>query len=331
MSRGRVLVTGASGFVGSHVAEALSRRGFAVLALVRSTSDKRRLERLDVEIVEGDVTDTPSLSSAMAGCERVFHAAALVPRYRGSRDEFHAANVEGSLAVGRAALRVGVERLVYLSTGNVYGSRPRGALDEGVPVAPDSYYGASKWEAERGLLALHAEHGLPVVVARLTPTFGPGNRGWLGLCRALSSGRFRMIGGGFNRLHPCHIADAIAALERCGEVQGIEGETYIVSADKPLEVREFVSMIAEETGVNGSVGTIPRLPYRGLRAFDRIAFKACRRDIASIRRYDLFFADRVVRNTKAKRELGFRPRGSIRDAVQEMVGWYREQGLLQTA
>ncbi len=70
MSRGRVLVTGASGFVGSHLAEALSRRGYAVRTLVRPTSDRRRLERFNVKFVEGDVTDAPSMSSAIAGCER---------------------------------------------------------------------------------------------------------------------------------------------------------------------------------------------------------------------------------------------------------------------
>jgi nucleoside-diphosphate-sugar epimerase len=328
MSGGRVLVTGASGFVGSHLAAALSARGQAVRGLVRSTSGRRSLERLGVEIAEGDVTDAGSLSSAMAGCDRVFHAAALVPRYRGSRDEFHAANVRGSLAVGRAALRAGIDRFVYLSAASVYGSRPRGTLDESAPVAPDSRYGASKWEAEATLLALHAEHGLPVVVARLAATFGPGNRGWLGLCRALSNGRFRMIGSGSNHLHPCHIVDAVAALRRCGEVEGIEGETYIVSADEPLEVREFLSMLAEEIGVNGNVRTVPRLPYRGLRAINRVTYRAFEREMPFGRRYDLFFADRAYRNEKAKRELGFRPTGSIRDAVGAMVRWYREEGLL---
>jgi nucleoside-diphosphate-sugar epimerase len=331
MSDGRVLVTGASGFIGSHLAEALSAQGHSVRAFVRPTSDKRPLERLGLEIVEGDITDAGSVSNAIAGCERVFHAAAFTTRDRGTWRKYHAVNVEGSRAVGRAALHAGVDRVVYLSSASVYGTRTRGLVDEITPVAPDSHYGLSKREAERALLALHAEHGLPVVVARLSTVVGPGFRGWLGLCRAVSKGGFRMIGDGANRSHPCHIVDAVAALQRCGEVAGIEGETYNISADDPVEVREVVSMIAEEIGVNGTVGTIPRLPYRALRALDRLTYRAFEHEIGFIRRYDLFFRDRVYRNAKAKRELGFRPRGSIRDAVRDMVGWYREQGLLQRA
>jgi nucleoside-diphosphate-sugar epimerase len=329
MIGGRVLVTGASGFVGSHLAEALSAQGHSVRALVRPSSDTAPLRRLDVEIVKGDLKDADSVSRAVAGCDRVFHAAAVMNHDGSRREEYYAANVGGTLEVGRSALRTGVERLVYVSTGGVYGTiKPGAVVDERTPVAPDSHYHASKWQGERALMGLHTEHGLPVVVARLPIVLGRRSPGWLDLCRTLSAGRFRMIGDGANRWHPCHVADVVAALERCGDVAGIQGETYIVSADEPLEVRELVSMLAEEVGVDPPEKAISRLPFRALRAVDQFSYRALGREIARIRRYDLFFKERTYRNEKAKRELGFQPRGSIRAAVREMVGWYREQGLL---
>src|SRR5262245_15323604 len=172
-----VLVTGATGFVGSHVAEALARRDGAVRALARSGADTSFLERSGVRIVSGDLTDPASLKTAMDGGNVVVHCAAQVGEW-GHVDEFRKVHVEGLRALLDATLGKPLHRFVHVSTLGVYEARHHYGTDETEPL-PERHidgYTQSKVEAERLALQYHRKQAVPVTVLRPGFVYGPRDR-----------------------------------------------------------------------------------------------------------------------------------------------------------
>ncbi|HVS38657.1 MAG TPA: SDR family NAD(P)-dependent oxidoreductase [Gemmataceae bacterium] len=180
---GKVLVTGAGGFIGSSLVEALLRRGHPVRAFVRYNSGGRRGWLDDVEPDEperletffGDVTDARAVQEAMAGCDRVFHLAALIgiPYSYVAPASYVAVNVTGTLNVLEAARAHRVERVIVTSTSEVYGTARYTPIDEEHPLQAQSPYAASKVGADHLALSYHRAFGLPVVVVRPFNTYGP--------------------------------------------------------------------------------------------------------------------------------------------------------------
>ncbi len=149
----RVLVTGATGFVGSHLAEALVNQGHEIRALVRQSGDTSLLKKLGVEVAYGDITDAAAVEGAIRGCQYVYHLAAKTARSGVSKKEYYAVNVEGTENVARAAIKANVERLVYGSSAGVYGTTTRTPVDENTKPNPNSYYRESKLLGEKVMLA----------------------------------------------------------------------------------------------------------------------------------------------------------------------------------
>jgi len=177
----KVLVTGAGGFIGSHLAEELTRRGASTRAMVRYVANGGRghldesLLAGDIEIYAGDVTDQSSITKAMEGIDIVFHLAALidVPYSYEAPESYIRTNVLGTLKVLQAARAIGVQRLVQTSTSEVYGSALYVPMDENHPLRAQSPYAASKIGADKLAEAFHASFQLPVTIVRPFNTYGP--------------------------------------------------------------------------------------------------------------------------------------------------------------
>jgi NAD dependent epimerase/dehydratase len=179
----RVLVTGAGGFIGSHLTEALVRAGARVRALHRynSAGSWGQLEilpseiRQELEVVLGDVRDPASVASAVEGCGWVFHLAALIgiPYSYAAPESYAQTNVLGTLNVLQACRAQGVERLVHTSTSEVYGTARHVPMDEGHPLQAQSPYAATKIAADKLAESFHLSFGLPVATVRPFNTFGP--------------------------------------------------------------------------------------------------------------------------------------------------------------
>ncbi len=326
---GPILVTGATGFVGAALVRALLAQGHAVRVLARAGSDARNLKGLDVERVQGDLTDVASLKRAVAGCGVVFHAAADYRLFVPDPAAMYAANVEGSRSLLRAAGDAGVERMVYTSSVATLGIDPSGApADETTPVSlvdMIGHYKRSKFLAERAVEDLVAAEGLPVVIVNPSTPIGPRDIKPTPTGQViLDAARGRMpafVDTGLNVVH----VDDVAAGHLLAWQHGAVGERYILGgADMTLR-----AILAE---VAASVGRKPprvRLPHWGVLPLAYVVEGVCRIagaqppvtvDGVRMSKKHMYFT-----SAKAARELGYEWR-EPGEAIRDALAWFKEQG-----
>ena len=322
---GRTLVTGATGFIGSHLVRSLVADGHGVRALVRP-GDARGFGGPDVEVVEGDVRDARAVGRALRGCSQVFHLASGSHATHDAREHL-AVNLGGTRNVAAASLAAGVERLVHASTAGVYGRTRTGPVDEDAPRRPNTHYRATKHAAERHLEARHAADALPVVIARITDTVGAGALSWLGLCRAIATPGFRCIGAGRNVNQLVHVGDVVDGLRRCA-ARGVPGRAYLVSGPRAVAVSEIVAWITEDLGVAAPGRPLPAAPFAALDRLGDLLHRTLGVEVPRLQRHAFFVTEKAYDLSRARRELAFEPRVAPRDGMRETVAWYRECGLL---
>lgn len=330
-----VLVTGATGCVGANIVEALLKRGYTVRALRRETSSLRALAGLEPELVTGDVLDLPALRAAMAGCDGVFHAAAISQYWRNEPATIYAINVEGTRNVLQAARETGVRRVVYTSSVGALGKPARrGALlDERATfnLRPARFpYGHSKALAEaevRQAVAGGLESAsLEAVIVNPVTVIGRRDVGFVGgeFLRAARQGKaFAAPPGGVGIISASAVGRGhVLAFER-----GRSGERYILNGENIL-YRQLMRIVAEVVGARPPAFVIPG---------PALALAAGVVDLARrIRGAPLLVEGNQMRlsvqrlfydASKAERELGLAP-VSARRAVEEAWAWYQAEGLL---
>ena len=316
------LVTGASGFLGWHVARVLRERGFAVRALVRPSS---RVSDLDVEIVTGDLRDPDSLERAAAGCGLVFHVAADYRLWAKDPQELYRSNVDGTRNLLEAARRAGVERVVYTSTVGCIGVPNGGIGDESLPVSLDDmqgHYKRSKFLAEQVALEF-ARDGLPVVIVNPTAPVGdhdvkPTPTGKIVL-DYLNGDMPAFIDTGLNVVDVRDTAEGHWLACEHGRV----GERYILGAEN-LTLAQILQQLAAITGRSRT--PIGRLPYAvawsaGLlsTAWANLTGAPPRVPMEAVR---MARKKMWVTHAKATRELDFAPRPA-REALERAVAWFQ--------
>jgi dihydroflavonol-4-reductase len=327
----RVLITGASGFVGSAVARLLVERGHTVRALIRRTSPTFHLAGLPLDFVEGDLRDPASICSALAGVRWLFHVAADYRLWARDPSELTATNVTGTRIVMEEAMRAGVERVVYTSSVATLAPRAdRGPADESVPLAENEAIGAyklTKVQAERTVEALVAQ-GLPAVIVNPSTPVGPRD------VRPTPTGRMILnaaagrvpgfVDTGLNLVHVDDVAAGhLAALER-----GRIGERYILGG-QDASLREILATVAELAGRRPPRLKVPRSAVVPIAvAAELIARFTGReplitRDGLRMSRAMMFFS-----SAKAERELGYQAR-PYAEGVRDAIAWFREAGYLR--
>ncbi|TVQ45343.1 MAG: NAD(P)-dependent oxidoreductase [Gloeocapsa sp. DLM2.Bin57] len=324
----KVLVTGASGFIGSYLTKMLTEQGYEVKVLVRPNSDLTALETLDIEIITGDIQDRDCLTKAMNGCQQVYHGAAQCTKSNVPKTAYYAINVEGAKNLAQIADKTSLERLVYLSTAGVYGTNKQSKVNEQTTPKPNTYYRTTKLLAEQVFLQAYQEQGLPVVIARLSGVCGEGYLSWLGLAREIATGNFALIGTGENYYHLGHISDVVQGLKLCAQTPGIEGEIYNLAAKEPIKVKNIVKAIADTLQVNYTGKQLPAFPYQSYNAITEWIYHNLGRQIPGHHRYDIFLGNRYNDISKAMTELNYSPQIAPEEAIKQLVSWYRSQGYL---
>jgi dihydroflavonol-4-reductase len=320
-----ILVTGATGFVGWHIARKLLDRGEPVRVLVR---DPKRLRELDgVEPVTGDLRDPASLARAVEGCRAVFHAAADYRLWTRTPDEMFQSNVEGTRNVLAAAKSAGVERVVYTSTVGCIGLPEYGYGDEQTPVSLADMSGAykrSKFLAEQVALEF-AAGGFPVVIVNPTAPMGdrdfkptPTGKILVDVVRGAMPG---YVDTGLNIVDVRDVADGhLAALDR-----GCPGSRYILGSEN-LTLKEIVTMAAQIAEKPAPTLQVPyALAYAAgavSTAWAGITGHEPRAPLDAVR---MARKKMWVRHDKAVRELGYSP-GPARGAINRAIEWFRANG-----
>ena len=327
----RVLVTGATGFTGGHLAHFLTRRGYRVRGLVRPASRDRAdsLARSGVEVALGDLTDAGSLVPACASVDVVYHIAATY-RTAGQRDAaYRAVNAEGTRALLGAAQEAGVQRVVHCSTGGVHGHVEHPPANEDAPLVPGDVYQRSKLEGER-LARTAGEDGDPeVVVARPIGIYGPGDTRFLKMFRGIARRRFPMLGSGRVFYHLTYIDDLVEGFRLCGETPAAAGRTYLLGGPRYTTLAELVRIIAAELRVLPPRWRIPVWPVWLAGAFCEALCVPLGVDPPLYRRrVDFFTKSRAFDTARARRELGFAPAVDLVEGIRRTAAWYRVQGWL---
>jgi dihydroflavonol-4-reductase len=324
-----VLVTGASGFVGSAVARAVLAQGRPVRVLMRPSSDRRNIADLAVEIRLGSLTDAPSLAAAVAGCGALFHVAADYRLWVPDPAAMYAANVEGTARLMEAARDAGVARIVYTSSVATLGIVAGGAADETTPSRLDDMIGPykhSKFLAEEVVSKMVREAGLPAVIVNPSTPIGPRDVKPTPTGRIIieaASGRMPgYVDTGLNLVHVEDVAEGHLLAERSGKV----GERYILGGED-LTLAEILGAIARLVGRRppklrlpvGAVWPLAVLAEAAARLTGREPFAT--RDGLRMAKKKMFFS-----SAKATRDLGYRARPAL-DGLAEAISWFRAAGM----
>lgn len=329
--RDLVLVTGASGFVGSAVARIAQQKGFAVRVLVRASSPRKNLEALDADIVVGDMRDVASMRAALRGVRYLFHVAADYRLWAPDPAEIERANLEGAEATMRAALHEGVERIVYTSSVATLKVTSSGqSADETSPLTADQAIGVykrSKVLAERAVERMIANDRLPAVIVNPSTPIGPRD------VKPTPTGRIiveaalgkipAFVDTGLNLVHVDDVAAGhFLALER-----GKVGERYILGGEN-LPLQQMLADIASLTGRKAPTLALPRWPLYPLAVGAEAVARFTKRepfvtvDGLRMSKNKMYFS-----SAKAERELGYRAR-PYREGLKDALDWFREAGYL---
>lgn len=327
-----ILVTGGTGFIGAAVARALVAKGERPRCLVRRGSDRRNLEDLDVELVEGDLLDPESLEAAVAGCKVLFHVAADYRIWVRSPQTMLRTNIEGTRSLMELALRAGVDRIVYTSSVAVLGKNKSGdPADEETPVSLDDMIGIykrSKFLAEKEVLRLQRDAGLPVIIVNPSTPIGPGDVKPTPTGRmVLEAARGRIPAFVETGLNVVHVDDVAAghllACER-GEV----GQRYVLGGED-LALGTILGQVAEARGRPAPRLRLPRRPLYPLAYATETWARVTggREPLLTVDGLKMAATPMYFSSAKAEKGLGYRARPAS-TALQDAVGWFERQGYL---
>jgi len=325
----RVFLTGATGFVGSHVALALHAAGANLRLLARKTSRTEHLEGLDAELVQGDLLQPKNLRTALTNCDALIHVAADYRLWVPSPDAMYAANVEGTRALLHMARENRVRRIVYTSSVATMGFRSDGTIaSEKTPVSIDDmvgHYKRSKFMAEQ--VAIEAAHtGMPIVILNPTTPIGAND------FRPTPTGR--IVVDFLNRRFPAYVdtglnfvdVTSVAAMHVAALEQGTPGQRYILGGEN-LTLKEFLDRMATMTGLPSPKIRVPHSVAMTFAFFDewitgRFQGKEPRATVEAVR---MGKKKMFASSQKAERELGYAA-VPITNALKDAIGWFRSNG-----
>jgi dihydroflavonol-4-reductase len=329
----KAFITGASGFVGSAVLRRLVEERHTVVALVRASSNRSNLAGLPVEIVTGDLTDPDSFAAALAGCDCVFHVAADYRLWVPKPAEMYESNVTGTRNLMLAALKAGVERIVYTSSVATLGLNSDGVpADESTPVSLSDmigHYKRSKFLAEVEVKRLVEEQNLPAVIVNPSTPVGPRD------IRPTPSGRV-IIDAASGRI-PAYVdtglnlisVDDVAVGHLLALNRGRVGRRYILGGQN-MTLREFLTQVAIIANQSPPKVRLPQslvLPIayfaEGWARLTESGEPLITVDGVKLSKKKMFFS-----SERAVRELGFRP-GPVEEALRNAVNWFRQNNYLR--
>ena len=320
----RVLVTGASGFVGSHTAENLAAHGWTVRALVRTTSSRRWLESFPHEVAFADVRDDARLAEACRDCDAVVHAAGITNARRTA--EYFEVNAAGTQRLWRGARQAGVGRFLFVSSLAAGGPSRDGVLrDETTPPAPISAYGRSKLEGER--IVLEAGSGPAAVVVRPPAVYGPRDPDVLTLVRFAKSGYFPMTLRGRRQASMVYATDLAEGMRLALE-KGPAGRVYYVTDGAVHDLPEVAAAMGRALGRRVRAVSVPAAVLTaaalGGELWNRLRPTPAALNLDRARQFGA--GEWTASDRRARDELGYASQYDLERGLTETIAWYRRIG-----
>lgn len=323
-----VLVTGAAGFLGSHVTALLLARGRRPRALIHPTRDAAWQAPPGVDVYRADIADRAAVDSALDGVDLVFHCAARTGPW-GPSAEYHRVNVGGLETMVRAAMAAGVRRFVHVSSITVHGNDVHGAADENSPLRSEpNPYSQTKVAGELLLRRMIEDEGAPVTIVRPGWIYGPGDMASFGrFATMIANGQMIVIGAGRNHVPLAYVGDVAEGMLLAGQAEQAAGRAYLLLNDESVTQREFLAAIAAELGV---APPTRKLPYRAAVLAAGVAetvWKLAGKEQAPpVMRYglQLLGGENRFSIARARHELGFSPAIGYAEGVRRGIAWYRD-------
>jgi ornithine--oxo-acid transaminase len=327
------LVTGASGFIGGHIAQRLLLDGYQVRCLARASSDTALLERLGVEIAVGDLADPVSLKEAVSGSRFVVHCAAMVTDW-GTKDELERVNVVGSRYLLEAAADAQIDRFVHISTTDVYG-HPGGAdIDENYQAQGfRNWYSQTKLAAEAEVRRVERERSLPVVILRPATVYGPRSVEVVGkIAKALRAGNMLVVDGGVRVAGLCYIDNLVDAALLVLKHEGAPGQAFNISDGVKITWKQFLDNLGSGIGgkpvrlsapywLANALGSGLEIGYRRVRELTKLRSEPLlSRQAVQVLGHDQSFSTR-----KAQEVLGWSPRVDYDTGLRSTIEWLQQQ------
>ena len=320
----KALVTGSTGFIGSHLVESLIKKKYDVYCLIRKTSNPKWIKDLEVEFITGSYTDKKSLLPAVKGMDYVFHVGAVINAFEW--DTFYRTNVEGTINLLQACAEVnpGLKKFVFVSSiaaaGPSINKKPKKEKNRCQPV---SLYGKSKYLAEKE--AARFFNQLPIVILRPTNVLGIRQKELNSVIKLARKRIIPLLGNGDKQTSICFVQDVVRALILAAENKHVRGQTFFVASEEAYSWREILTFISSELG-QSFVFKIPH-PLLMLIALVSEAISRITGDKPFITRKSVASARNnywIHDTTLIKKELGFSPEINLKDGLKDIIKWHRE-------
>jgi nucleoside-diphosphate-sugar epimerase len=322
-----VLVTGATGLLGSHLTDLLLERGEQVRVLVQRSDGVSQFAHPNVEICWGHLGDRAALAAAVRGVDRVLHCAARTGPW-GPQAEYETANVRGLRALVESALAAGVRRFVHVSSITVHGNDVHGTADEAAPLRVEpNPYSRSKVAGERLLGRLIREQGAPVTIVRPGWIYGPRDvASFARFAAMIQRGKMVVIGPGNNHVPLIYVRDVADGILLASEEARAAGHAYLLVNDEPVTQHDYLAAIAAALGVPPPRRHIPyRLALLAGTVAEALGHLMHRQQPPPVTCYgvQLLGAENRFDIRRARHELGFAPQVNLVEGVRRSIAWYQ--------
>ncbi len=327
----KCLVTGGSGFLGSHLVEALVKRGEQVRALVRPGSKTEHLDQLGIELSPGDLGDIHSLRNAAQNIDIVYHCAALAADW-GSWEDFEDTNVVGTRNLLQAALERGVDKFIHVSTTDVYGY-PDSPVDETAPFRFRGWpYGDTKIKAEVTVWEYHRQHGLPITIIRPLNIYGPRSMTFvLEISELLNKNGMVHIGNGLKSAGLVYVTNVVDVILLAADNDISVGQAYHAYDGSGITWPQYINRLADIIGAAHPRIVIPYRPaYLTGWLMEKIygALRIENRPLLTRMAVELVGTDQGFSIEKAQRDLNYTPNIDFEEGMQHVKDWLLQIGYI---
>ncbi|GJL81668.1 MAG: hypothetical protein DHS20C01_13020 [marine bacterium B5-7] len=326
----RVLVTGATGFTGRVLTKKLLEAGAKVRVIARQSSDPGDLANADIEWHRGDVFDANVVRDACADVQIIFHLAAAFREEKSSDEGYRRVHLESTrLLANEVVGKDQFECFVHVSTVGVHGHIEVDRADENYRFSPGDGYQRTKLEGEQWIREFGDENGLPYVVIRPAPIFGPGDMRLLKIFRMVNKGYLLMLGKGLGMYHLVHVDDLANTMMLAGITSRARGEVFISAGDEPISIEDMSKIIATSLGKRVRTIRLPIQPFYWASDFFKVVCTPLGiQPPIYRRRVDFYTKDRQFDNRKICEYLDYEFTYDNESGIRETADWYQQQGLL---